>query len=71
MENEEYFKALGVVVKNKNLEKALKIFKKKVKESKLLLMINECSRYEKPSVKKRNKKHRALIKMKKNQEKNN
>ena len=44
---------LCVEVYNNNIEGALKIFKKKVKESKLLFDLKEKQYYKKPSEKKR------------------
>lgn len=44
---------LFVVVKDKNLEKALKQFKKKIKKSNLMIELQEREFYEKPSDKKR------------------
>ena len=51
---------LCVEVYNNNIEGALKIFKKKVKESKLMLTLKEKSFYTKPSAKRRAK--RAMAK---------
>ena len=51
---------LCVDVYNNNIEGALKIFKKKVKESKLMLTLKEKSFYTKPSAKRRAK--RAMAK---------
>lgn len=42
-----------VIVKDGNVEKALRKFKKKVSESGLLLELQERERYTKPSVKKK------------------
>lgn len=42
-----------VIVKDGNVEKALKKFKKKVQESGLLLELQNRERYTKPSVKKK------------------
>ena len=47
---------LVVEVWNNNIEAALKIFKKKVKESKLLYDLKEKQYYKKPSEKRREKK---------------
>ena len=49
-----------VKVHNNNVEKALSKFKKKVKESKLMLTLKEKSFYTKPSAKRRAK--RAMAK---------
>ena len=46
---------LSVEVYNNNIEGALKIFKRKVKDSKLMLDLKEKSYFKKPSVKKREK----------------
>ena len=51
---------LCVEVYNNNIEGALKIFKRKVKDSKLMLTLKEKSFFEKPSAKRRAK--RALAK---------
>ena len=47
---------IEVKVKKNNIEKALREFKRKVKDSKLLLELSEKSYYTKPSVKRRRKK---------------
>ena len=47
---------LCVEVYNNNIEGALKIFKKKVKESKLLFDLKEKQYYKKPSEKRRERK---------------
>ena len=55
---------LCVEVWNNNLEAALKIFKKKVKESKLMLDLKKKSYFEKPSAKRRAKKAMAKARYK-------
>jgi len=47
---------IEIKVKNNNLERALRDFKRKVKDSKLMLELSEKSHYMKPSVKRRRKK---------------
>ena len=41
--------AINVVVKNNNVEKALSIFKRKVKDSNLMFELREREYYKKPS----------------------
>ena len=55
-----------VKVRNNNVEKALSILKKKVKESKLMLELREREYYTKPSVIKKEKKAKARLRYKKN-----
>ena len=54
-----------VKVRNNNVEKALSILKKKVKESKLMLELREREYYTKPSVIKKEKKSKARLRNKK------
>jgi len=56
---------LYVKVRNNNVEKALSILKKKVKESKLMLELREREYYTKPSVIKKEKKAKARLRNKK------
>ena len=56
---------LYVKVRNNNVEKALSILKKKVKESKLMLELREREYYTKPSVIKKEKKSKARLRNKK------
>ena len=51
---------LEVKVKHNNIEKALRIFKRKVKDSGILYDLSERSYYTKPSMKKRKMKLRAI-----------
>ena len=51
--------ALKVVVKNNNVEKALSIFKRKVKESGILYELRDREYYKKPSMIKKEIKNRA------------
>jgi small subunit ribosomal protein S21 len=51
---------IDVKVKNNNIEKALRIFKRKVKDSRILYDLSERSYYTKPSMKKRKMKLRAI-----------
>ena len=60
---------LSVEVYNNNVEGALKIFKKKVKESKLMLILKEKSYYTKPSAKRREKKAIAKSRYRTNSQK--
>jgi small subunit ribosomal protein S21 len=48
-----------VTVKNNKIEQALRILKKKVKDSGLLIELREREHYIKPSVKKREQRKRA------------
>ena len=50
---------IEVKVKHNNIEKALRIFKRKVKDSRILYDLSERSYYTKPSMKKRKMKLRA------------
>ena len=52
---------IEVTVKNNNIEKALSIFKRKVKDSKLMLELREREYYKKPSEVKREKAARGKI----------
>ena len=60
---------LCVEVYNNNIEGALKIFKKKVKESKLMLDLKKKSYFEKPSAKRRAKKAMARARYRTNSHK--
>ncbi len=62
---------IEVKVKKNNVERALREFKRKVKDSKLMLELSEKSYYTKPSVKKRRQKLRSKLRMRQNTEKNN
>ena len=57
-------RGLYVKVENNNFEKALKIFKQRVKDSDLLLEVKRKSFYEKPSAKRRHKKNMAKLREK-------
>tara|TARA_R110000824_G_scaffold152198_2_gene323406 strand:- start:942 stop:1145 length:204 start_codon:yes stop_codon:yes gene_type:complete len=50
---------IEVKVKHNNIEKALRIFKRKIKDSRILYDLSERSYYTKPSLKKRKMKLRA------------
>lgn len=65
MEEQFNIKGLIVYVKDKNLEKAIKAFKRKVKESKVILEYNARMFYQKPSVLKKKKRLSSIKKMKK------
>ena len=56
---------LYVKVHKNNIEKALRIFKKQVKESKLLVEVRDREFYTKPSVLKREKRAKARLRAKK------
>ena len=60
---------LCVDVYNNNIEGALKIFKKKVKESKLMLDLKKKSYFEKPSAKRRARKAMARARYRTNSHK--
>lgn len=55
---------LAVSVRDKNVEKAISIFKQKVKNSGLMLEIKRRSFYEKPSEKRRHIKNLAKLRAK-------
>ena len=57
---------LYIEVKDLQIEKALKIFKQRVKESGLLLELKEKAFYTKPSVKRRTEKNLAKLRYKNN-----
>ncbi len=56
---------LYVKVHKNNIEKALRVFKKQVKESKLLVELRDREFYTKPSVLKREKRAKARLRAKK------
>ena len=62
---------LRVDVYNNNVDGALKVFKKMVKESGLMLDLKKKAYYEKPSKKRREKKNLQKLRYKYKQEKNN
>tara|TARA_Y100000004_G_scaffold195627_1_gene263162 strand:+ start:766 stop:1017 length:252 start_codon:yes stop_codon:yes gene_type:complete len=66
---EKKMNGLQVDVYNNNVDKALRIFKKKVKESGLMLDLKKKSYYEKPSKKRREKRNLAKLRNKYQQEK--
>ena len=55
---------LQVKVYNNNVEGALKVFKRKVKDSNLMLDLKKKAYYEKPSKKRREKKNMAILRNK-------
>ena len=63
-------KGLSVTVYNNNVEGALKILKRKVKESNLMLDLKKKAYYEKPSKIKREKKNLQRLRYKYKTEKN-
>ena len=58
-----------VVVRNGNLEKAMRVLKKKVQKAGLLKEIKDRQYYQKPSEKKREAKKRGIANWKKQQKK--
>ena len=54
-----------IVVRNNNIEKALSLFKKKVKESKLMLELRDREFYKKPSLLKKERNAKARLRNKK------
>ena len=67
----EELPGLQVKVYNNNVDGALKVFKKMVKESGLMLDLKKKAYYEKPSKKRREKKNLQKLRYKYKQEKNN
>ena len=65
----EELPGLQVKVFNNNVEGALKVFKKKIKNSNLMLELREKAYFEKPSDKKRRKKNLAKLRQKHSQNK--
>jgi len=61
---------LSVNVFNNNVEGALKILKKKIKKSNLMMELRDKEHYEKPSDTKRHKNQMAKLRNKYNNEKN-
>tara|TARA_R100000951_G_C2483315_1_gene132197 strand:+ start:89 stop:295 length:207 start_codon:yes stop_codon:yes gene_type:complete len=57
------------VDKRKSIEKAISIFKRKVKESGILLELRERQEYKKPSAVKRKKRAQAKARMRQRKEK--
>ena len=55
---------LSVTVYNNNVEGALKVFKRKVKDSDLMLDLKNKAYYDKPSKKRREKKNMAILRNK-------
>jgi|TARA_B100000073_G_scaffold285797_1_gene247383 small subunit ribosomal protein S21 len=66
---ENQLKGLQVEVYNNNVEGALKVFKKKIKDSNLFLDLKKKSYYEKPSAKRRQRKNLAKLRNKYSQQK--
>jgi len=54
-----------IKVKNNNIEKALSILKRKVKDTRLMIELREREFYTKPSLKKREKRAKSRIRAKK------
>ena len=57
-------KGLSVKVWNNNVEGALKVFKRKVKDSNIMQELKKKAYYEKPSKKRREKKNMAILRNK-------
>ena len=57
-------KGLSVKVYNNNVEEALKVLKRKVKDSDLMLDLKNKAYYDKPSKKRREKKNMAILRNK-------
>ena len=57
--------AIKIVVRNNNIEKALSLFKQKVKESKLMLELRDREFYKKPSLLKKERNAKARLRNKK------
>ena len=55
---------IEVIVKNKNIDKALRILKRKIKEDRLFVILKEREHYRKPSDIKREKKAKARLRNK-------
>lgn len=64
-------KGIFVNVKDNNIDKALKQFKKKIKDSGLMLELKNREYYTKPSADKRERKKRSLSRMRMATKKNN
>lgn len=62
---------LQVKVFNNNVEKALKKFKRMIKDSELMVELRDRSYYEKPSNKRRKKKNLGKVRQKYRQQKEN
>ena len=60
---------LGIIVRNGNIDKALSIFKKRIKESGIIEEYKSRQQYLKPSIIKRKKRLDSAYKSKKNSEK--
>ncbi len=55
---------IEVKVRNNNVDRALKIFKKKIKDSKLMIQIKNGEYFEKPSITKRKQKLKSIARNK-------
>jgi len=55
---------IEVRVRHNNIEKALSIFKRKIKDSKMLLELQQREYYEKPSAKRRKARLKAKLRQK-------
>ncbi len=63
----EHLKGISVTVRNKDVNGALRILKKKVQRENLLRDLSEREHFTKPSIKRRLKKQQAVIRWKKKQ----
>lgn len=61
---------MKITVKNNNVETALRIFKRKTKESNLMNTLREKEFYEKPSAKRNRKQSAARLRERRRQETN-
>ena len=55
---------IKVEVRDGNLEKALRLFKKKIKDSRIMLELRDRQEFTKPSLRKRQNKNRAINRLK-------
>jgi len=60
---------MSVIVRNGNVEKALRIFKRRITDDNKLFTYREKEFYEKPSQKRKKKKQSAVVRERKRQEK--
>lgn len=65
--SEETPRFFGVIVRNNDINKALKELKKKVYREKILIEYRQKMNYEKPSEKRRRKKAEAILRCKQQQ----
>ena len=60
---------MSVIVRNGNVDKALRIFKRRITDDNKLFTYREKEFYEKPSQKRKKKKQSAVVRERKRQEK--